>query len=225
MNKPIRNTGTGILLFIVSFFLYVSTQAQTKTFSPTGSFSLDLGVPAQTNNSAFERVYEGLFNGGVDFRYNVYNGLTVGVGGKYGFFSINTFAFNNSGFSGSYHTPSAYLMVGYEKFTTDRISFTTSLRGGYSFLMSVSDSCKANLGGPHITQTFFLEPQIEMVMLTERASPHGFSMILGYTFFFDEFDKGELCSSFVPNLTDESYQGITRFLSIGFGYRYYLGRE
>lgn len=217
--------GVQLLLIICSFFVSSISFSQTQTFSPKGSISIDMGVPAKPKNQAFERTMEGLFNGGIDYRYNLYKGLTLGVGLKYSFFTINSFAFNNNAITGGYQMPAAFLHLGYEKFTTERVSLGASIRGGYSYLMSFNDSCKTKHGGQHISSAFFLEPQVEMVMLTDKVSEHGFSMVIGYNIYFNEFSNEELCVDVVPTVTPESYEGLTRFLSIGFGYRYYLGRN
>jgi len=216
-------------LYIILALFLISTAhlnwAQTSTFSPKGSFNIDLGVPAKPHNMAFERTMEGLLNAGIDYRYNFFKGLTVGIGLKYCLFSLNSFAFNNNSISGGYQMPGAYVIVGYEKFSTDRVSFTGSIRGGYSYMMSFNDSCRAVLGGQAISQSYFVEPQVEMVMLTDKISSHGFSMVLGYSIYFHEFGKADLCMSEVSSLTQEDYIGFTRFFSIGFGYRYYMGRR
>ncbi|NOQ72043.1 MAG: hypothetical protein GQ574_08585 [Crocinitomix sp.] len=212
-------------LFICSFFFVFTAQGQSSTFSPTGSFSLDLGVPAKPQNPAFEHTMEGLLNAGLDYRYNVYRGLTVGLGLKYTFFTLNSFAFSNTAISGGMQSPGAYAVVGYEKFTTERISFTGSLRGGYSLLMNFNDSCRVKLGGQHISESFFVEPQIEMAMLTDKVSEHAFSMIIGYSFYFHNFSNEDLCMNNISSLFPEDYEGVTRYLSIGFGYRYYMGRR
>ncbi len=214
-----------LTLFLIIICCTLRGVSQTKTFSPKGSFGIDAAVPTRAQNPAFERIMEGLLNGGVDYRYNVYNGLTVGVGLKYSLFLINSFAFNNIAISGGYQIPGAYLRLGYEKFTTDRVSFTGSVRGGYGFLVSFSDSCTVNNGGPNITPAFFVEPQVEMVLLTDKVSEHGFSVVFGYSFYFDEFNQSETCIDHIPSLIPENYEGITRFLSIGFGYHHYLGRD
>lgn len=220
-----KSNGFKQILFSVFLFAVMQVQGQTKAFSPQGSFSLDLGVPAKSHNPAFQRVMEGLLNAGVDYRYNVFKGLTVGVGFKYAFFTLNSFAFNNTAISGSYHAPGGFIHLGYEKFTSERIAFSGSVRGGYSLLMSYNDSCKVAHDGPSISETFFLEPQVEMVMLTDKVSQHGFSLVLGYSFYFHEFNHNDVCMENIPTLTPESYEGITRYLSIGFGYRYYMGRR
>jgi len=213
-----------LILFIVLLFSFVS-HSQTKTFSPKGSFSVDIGVPAKPHNKAFERTMEGLLNGGIDYRYNAFKGLTIGAGLKYSLFTLNSFAFTNTAISGGYQMPGAYLIVGYEKFTTERVSFTGSIRGGYSFLMSFNDSCSVKPNASHISETFFLEPQVEVTMFTEKASEHAFSFVIGYDFYFHEFKSEDVCMSEIGTLLPESYDGITRYLSIGFGYRYYMGRK
>jgi hypothetical protein len=216
--------GLRISLVIV-LFLSLNVQSQSIPYSPKGTFNITLGVPAKPNNFAFERTMEGLLNAGIDFRYNVYKGLTFGIGAKYALFTLNAFAFNNLPISGSYQMPGGYLMAGYEKFTTDRISFTGSIRAGYSLMMSFNDSCEIKLGGPNIAESFFIEPQVEMTMLADLGSPHGFSMLVGYNLYFHEYGREDLCMNNVSGILDEHYQGITRFFSIGFGYRYFLGQN
>jgi hypothetical protein len=223
--NSLRSSSLIFSLFICSFFFVYSAQGQSSTYYPTGSFSLDLGVPAKPQNPAFEHTMEGLLNAGLDYRYNVYKGLTVGLGLKYSFFTLNSFAFSNTAITGGMQSPGAYAIIGYEKFTTERISFTGSVRGGYSFLMTFNDSCRINHGKQHISESFFVEPQVEMIMLTDKVSEHGFSMILGYSFYFHEFSNEDLCMNNISSLFEEDYQGVTRYLSIGFGYRYYMGRR
>ncbi len=214
-----------ILLTLLLMFVLFSSAAQTSTFSPKGSFSINLGVPAKPHNMAFERTMEGLLNAGIDYRYNIYKGFTMGLGLKYSLFTLNSFAFNNNTISGGYQMPGAYVMLGYEKFTTDRVSFTGSIRGGYSYMMSFNDSCRAVLGGQAIDQSFFVEPQVEMVMLTDKTSSHAFSMFVGYAIYFHEFGRADLCMDEVSSLTPEDYEGYMRFFSIGLGYRNYFGRN
>lgn len=213
------------LIFSLFICFVFNAHSQSKVFSPKGSFSLDMGVPAKPQNPAFEHTMEGLLNAGIDFRYNVFKGITVGAGLKYTFFTLNSFAFPNTAISGGMQSPGAYIILGYEKFTTERISFTASVRGGYSLLMNFNDSCRVNLGKQHISESFFVEPQVEMIMLTSKVSEHAFSMVLGYSFYFHEFTNEDLCMKKIPSILDEDYEGITRYFSIGFGYRYYLGRR
>lgn len=211
-------------LFIVVVFFSSTTFSQNKVFEPKASFSVDVGIPAQGKNEAFGRVMNGLFNGGLAYQYNVVNGFTLGVGAKYSFFILNSFAFNNA-LSGGYHIPSAFGKLAYEKFITERFSITPSIRMGYSMIVSANDSCRVKNNAPYTEGSFFIEPQVELLLLTDKNSADGFSFVLGYNFLMSEFGPNQLCINNVPNLLEEDYAGITRFLSIGFGYRYYLGRN
>ena len=221
MNKYIKYSFLSLIIFCCS----VSWSPQNKVFQPTGSMSVDIGIPAQGKNESFGRVMNGLFNGGINFQYNVYGGLTIGIGVKYSYFIINTFALNNANWRGGLHMPSAYGKIGYERFITERFSINFSTRLGYTMMVSANDSCKIKMGQPYTENTFFLEPQIEMLFTTEKESPHGFSLVLGYVFNMAQFGPQYLCMDKIPNLFEEDYVGITRFLSIGFGYRYYMGRN
>ncbi|MBD3636781.1 MAG: hypothetical protein HUJ25_05510 [Crocinitomicaceae bacterium] len=209
-------------LFIVP--LSVSGQ-QNKMFEPTGSLSIDIGIPAQGKNESFGRVMNGLFNGGINYQYNVFKGLTIGVGVKYSYFIINTFALDNANWRGGLHMPSVYGKIGYERFITERFSINGSVRLGYTEMISTNDSCKVINGGPHLEGSFFMEPQVELLFTTDKESPSGFSLMIGYVINSSEFGPRYLCMESIPNLFEEDYVGITRFLSIGFGYRYYLGRR
>ena len=202
-----------------------SLAQSNKVFEPEGSWSIDVGIPAQGRNESFGRVMNGLFNGGGNFQYNIFKGITLGVGVKYSFFIINTFALNNADWRGGLHMPSAYGKVGYEKFISERFSINVSTRLGYTMMVSANDSCKVAMGGPYTEGVFFAEPQVEALFTTEKESPHGFSLVLGYVFNMSEFGPKYLCMDDIPNLFEEDYVGITRFLSIGFGYRYYMGRN
>ena len=219
----IRNGFIGliVLLFIGVNDLY----SQEKTFQPTGSFSIDLGIPAKGKNVSFGNVMNGLFNGGLTYQYNVFGGLSLGVGAKYSFFIINPFALNNANWGGGLHAPSVFGKLSYERFITERFSLNVGMRTGYTMMVSSNDSCKAVKGGPYTESTFFIEPQIELLLLTGKNSSDGFSFVLGYDFIFSEFGPDYLCIENIPNSVSEHYEGITRFLSIGFGYRYYMGRK
>ena len=211
-----------LLLFLLSIQL---TLGQSKVYEPEGSWSIDVGIPAQGQNESFGRVMNGLFNGGFNYQYNVYNGLSIGAGAKYSFFVINPFALNNAEWGGGLHAPALSGKVGFEKFITERFSVNASVRLGYAMMISSNDSCKAKLNGPFTEGTFFMEPQIELLFLTDKAAATGFSLVVGYNFLFTEFGPRYLCLDKIPNLFEEDYQGITRFISFGFGYRYYMGRK
>ena len=65
----------------------------------------------------------------------------------------------------------------------------------------------------------------ERAFLKDKNSEHGFSMVLGYALYFHQFQSEDICVSTISELLPENYEGITRYWSIGFGYRYYLGRK
>lgn len=214
-----------IFTFTILLLGATNSHAQEKTFQPTGSISIDMGIPAKGKNVSFGNVMNGLFNGGITYQYNVFGGLTLGIGAKYSFFVINPFALNNANWGGGLHVPSVHAKLGYERFITERFSLNVGMRAGYSMMVSANDSCKAHNNGPYTESTFFLEPQIELLLLTSKNASGGFSFVLGYDFLFTEFGPRYLCIQNIPNSVEEHYQGITRFLSIGFGYRYYMGRK
>ena len=197
--------------------------AQGLSYQPKGSFTLDIGIPTNEKNVAFSNILEGLFNGGAGYQYNVYEGLTVGVGAKYSFFTNDRFALKQTVGKGGLHIPSVYLKVGYEKFTTDRFSISFSVRGGYSNMISVNDSSKVILGKAYTESTFFVEPQLELLLTSEKNDPNAFSLVLGYAVYFSEYRPEFLSRDQFTGLLPEHSIGLTRYFSLGFGYRYYFG--
>lgn len=199
--------------------------SQNFSFQPKGSFSLDIGIPTKEKNVAFSSVLEGLFNGGANYQYNIYKGLTVGAGVKYSYFTNNRFALKQTIGKGGLHIPAVYLKVGYEKFTTDRFSYNVSVRGGYSALISVNDSSLIKLGKPFIESTFFIEPQLELLLTADKNDPNAYSFVIGYAIYFSEYRPEFLSRELFTGFLPEYSVGLTRFISLGFGYRYYFGQN
>ena len=221
MNR--NNLSRLILIFILILTQNKNGFSQGLSFEPKGSFSVDIGIPIKEKNEAFKTILEGLFDGGITYQYNVFEGLTIGVGTKYSFFTNDRFALSSSVGKGGLHIPSLFLKVGYEQFTTDRFSYTLSLRGGYSTMISVNDSSKVVLGKPFIESTFFVQPQIELLMTTDKNDPNAVSMLLGYSIYFSEYRPEFLSRSVFYELSPKDIKGFTRFFTFGFGYRYYFG--
>ncbi len=193
------------------------------SIQPKGSLTIDVGIPTNENNRAFDNVLEGLFNGGIGYQHNIRKGFTIGAGLKYSFFVNDRFALNQTAGPGAMHIPALYAKVGYEKFTTDRVSFNFGLRGGYSSMVMVNDSNTVRIGGPYIKESFFVEPQLELLITSEKGAPNGFSLVLGYAVYFSEFNPEFISRDKFLGLLPEDNSGFTRFFSLGFGFRHYFG--
>jgi hypothetical protein len=210
-------------IFIVLIGFNSSFLNAQGSFDPKGSLSVDIGIPTAERNIAFRSVLEGLFNGGITYQYNVYKGLTVGAGANYSFFSNNQFALNKTIGKGGLHIPAVALKVGYEKFSNDRFSYSFSTKLGYASMVSINDSTKINLGKPFVKTSFFIEPQLELLLTTEKNDPNAFSLMLGYAIFFQEYNAEFMAREKFVGFSEKSSEGLTRFFSLGFGYRYYFG--
>ena len=125
---------------------------------------------------------------------------------------------------GGMHIPGIHLKVGYEKFTTERVSFYGGVRGGIGSIYVVNDSCEAKLNGPYQVYTPFVEGLFELNVLTDVGSPDAFNINFGYSFYFKEYNADFLCRDHLTGLVPESANGIIRFFSFGFGYKYYFER-
>ncbi|MFD1552335.1 hypothetical protein DNU06_11115 [Putridiphycobacter roseus] len=212
-----------ILLFGIICLSIDFSFAQSVTTK--GSLYVDITIPTNERNRAFEQTMEGLFHGSIGYQQNVYKGLTVGAGVNYTYFTMNRFAFNSSIGTGGAHLPAVHLKVGYEKFTTDRVSLYGGLKVGYGSLIAMSDSCLLD-GGNGRTEhgSLFVSPQIELNFLTELGSADAFSALIGYSIYFQEYNSSYLCRSTFPGFLPEHSEGLLRFLNFGFGYKYYFGK-
>lgn len=211
-----------ILLFAV---VIQSTNLTAQNLLTKGSIFVDVTIPTNEKNRAFSRTMEGLLNGAVGYQYNVYKGLTVGIGAKYSYFTSNRVEFNGTIGGGGTHIPAGFLKIGFEKYTTDRVSLYAGVKAGYSNIMVYNDSCEVKLGGPFQRGAIFFEPQLEVNILTELGSPSAFNMILSYAWHLQEFTPDFLCRTSFPGFIPELSVGYMRYLSIGFGYKYYFGKN
>ncbi len=214
----------GILLIFGIFWLSTNFLF-AQSLTPKGSLYVDVTIPTNERNRAFEQTMEGLFHGSIGYQRNVYKGLTIGAGVNYTYFTMNRFAFNSTIGTGGAHLPAVHLKLGYEKFTTDRVSLYGGLKVGYGDFIAMSDSCLLN-GGNGRTQhpSLFIAPQIEVNFLTELGSSDAFNAIIGYSIYFQEYNASYLCRESFPGFIPEYSQGLLRFLNFGFGYKYYFAK-
>ena len=211
------------IFFIV--LLLSCFQSQAQIISPKGSLFVDVTIPTNEQNRAFSRTMEGLLNGAIGYQYNVYKGLTVGLGAKYSYFTANRVEFNGTIGGGGTHIPGGFLKLGYEKFTTDRVSLYAGVKAGYANIMVINDSCQVKLGGAFQRGTVFIEPQIEINILTELGASSAFNMIVSYAWNLQEYNSDFLCRSSFPGFIPEYSTGYIRYLSVGFGYKHYFGKN
>lgn len=213
-------------IIFTSLFLFVfgGIFSQRQVQQSKSSFKIDLCLPNTVANYAFNRIHNGLADVSMYYQYNVFNGLTVGGGLRYAYFMIDQFSVSNP-ISGGLHMPSAFLKVGYEKFTTDRFAYEWSLNSGYTYAVSSNDSTKAILGEPFIDQDVFIQPKLGLYLIADQSA--AFSLILSYTWFLNNFrpeyhaQDGFSGTGMKPS----DWAGVTQFFSVGFGYSHYFGRK
>lgn len=212
-------------LYIVFLVLaLIPNRVFSQSVSQKGALFVDVTIPTNERNKAFNRTMEGLFHGGIGYQQNVFKGLTVGLGISYTYFVINRVELNSSIGEGGTHLAGGHLRLGYERFTTDRVSLYGGIKTGYSNIVVYSDSSKVILNGPFQVGSFFLSPQMEINILTEVGSPSAFSFLIGYSWYFKEYNASFLSRQFFPGYIDELSQGYIRFLNLGFGYKHYFGK-
>lgn len=211
------------LLILLFLFVFNNSYSQVNSFQPKGSFTTNIGIPTNEKNEAFNAVMEGLFKGGIGYQYNVYKGLTVGGGARYSFFINNQFALNKTAGKGCIHVPAIYFKLGYERFLSDRFSFNIGMNAGYADFLAISDSTKVTLGKAYQESAFFIQPEVELLMTTKNNSPNAFSLMLGYDYYFTQFNSDFLGRENFDGLPLEASTGLISFFNFAIGYRYYFG--
>ncbi len=211
-----------VKIIFVTMCLLLAQSSYGQYFNPKGSIYVSVCIPTKEKNVAFNRTMEGLFHGDLGYQHAIWKGLTIGGGVNYSFFSINRFALSQTIGTGGMHLPSVHAKLGYEKFTTERVSLYGGIKGGYSSIYVVNDSCTKNLGKAYNTSTPFLELEVALNVLTETDSQDGFNITFGYSFYFKEYTPDFLCRDNFTSLLPEHSDGIIRFFSVGFGYRHYF---
>ena len=89
--------------------------------------------------------------------------------------------------------------------------------------MAVNDSVTLNFGKAYQESTYYIQPEMELLMTTKNNSPNAFSLMLGYDYYFTSFTPSFLGRNSFQGLAPEASVGLISFFSFGIGYRYYFG--
>lgn len=210
--------------FLLSFFfiLIISfSHSQGKSFEPKGSFKFDIQLPIIIGNSAMKNVMKGMVRPSIYYQHNVFKGLNVGGGAIYSLYNIDEFALKQE-VRGNMHEVGGFIKLSYQKFFGEKFGFEIGAKGGYSYLFSVNDSCKANLGKAYQEGTFFVEPIIGLELKVNEAI--GFNLAAGWAIYSYSFDRRFICVNEWP-IGDDYKKTNTNMFNLGFGVTYYFGQS
>lgn len=215
-----------ILIFLSFFALVTNSNIKAQVdYDPEYSLRVELGLPAIleiASNKAFRDLMQGLVNLSVGYQRTLDNKLAFAVGARYVLFNVNEFR-NNFDLAGQLHFVGAYGRVGYEKFYGN-LGVDFGLKWGYGFNISDMNICQELNGRPSITEGGFVEPNFSMQYLVNDRN--AFTLFnIAFAFHSMRFQPQTVCVDNFPGLGESDLSGRTSYLTLGFGYTHFFGRE
>ena len=214
------------VVLVGCLILHTTTFGQVD-FEPNSSVRVSLGLPAPleiATNRPFKDFLHGLVDLSVGYQYDLDSYYTFGLGGKYVLFNVNEFR-NNFGLSGTLHLFGAYGRVGYERFWGN-LGLDMGVKVGFMNHFSLTNYCKEQLGRANRTEGGFVEPNISMSFIVGENENSAFDFFnISYAFHAFRFTPEMVCADNFPGQTLESLDVRTTYLTFGFGYTYFFGRN
>jgi hypothetical protein len=219
------------LLFALLSFYPLTTYAQSEEedseesetyarIKPHHSVSMEVGLPVSVRNKNFNGYMQGIINISPYYHYSFKNLLTTGIGFNYNYFWINHVLTNDSKNLGGIHSLGGFVRIGYEKFQTDRYGVDLNVKIGQSTLIFYSDNNRKISKLPTMN-VLTVEPSIGFVVTADDQS--SYRWVVSYTAQKYNFDPTLL--GFVKDVSTANSSpatSFTQFLTVGFGYTYYI---
>jgi hypothetical protein len=208
---------------IVFFMFFCLVQRSAVSFAqeikPDDSFTFELCLPNSMGNKPFQLIMQGLVHANLHYQYALKSGFYLGAGVHYSYFAINEFRVPTKIYGGI-HSGAAFFKTGHEKFWSERFGTDFGIRAGQVYSFVVSDALSSQGLSPKRVSSFYLEPNIGLILTSDVNQSFRLSIglpIYGYTFSPQliglEGDFGYGPEEYVKN---------SSYLSVGFGYTYYL---
>ena len=208
-----------IAISLLFYLLPALNSLRAQAIDPDDSFTFELSLPNAMGNKPFQLIMQGLVHANLHYQYALSSGLYAGAGVHYSYFAINEFRVPTKVYGGI-HSGAAFLKMGHEKFWSERFGTDIGLRVGAVRSYVVSDQLTAQGITAKEVNSFYIEPNVSLILSSDVNQSFRLSIglpIYGYSF------KPQLIgleSDF--GYGPEEYLKNSTFLSVGFGYTYYL---
>jgi hypothetical protein len=184
---------------------------------PHHSVSMEVGLPVSVRNKNFNGYMQGIINISPYYHYSFKNLLTTGFGFNYNYFWINHVLTNDSKNLGGIQSLGGFVRIGYEKFHTDRYGVDLNVKIGQSTLIFDTDNNR-KLSKLPIMNVLSVEPSIGFVVTADDQS--SYRWVVSYT--AQKYDFKPTLLGFAADNSSSSTNTFTQFLTVGFGYTYYI---
>ncbi len=209
-----------VLFSILLIFQSLSTVAQD--IEPKHTFTIELGLPNGLTNPAFKNIMQGLVNVSAYYQFDFQNHLTLGIGGRYGYFGINEFKVP-SPVLGGMHSAGAFIKTGYQKFLGPRFAFDFGVKLGYSkFLFNTNRNDTLGIN-PVKTDGIHIEPTLGLVLTADEQNSYRF--FVSYVGSGFAFKPAMIGLETFGGYDTADFQKATTMLVVGFDYTYYFMKK
>lgn len=208
-----------IIRFLSLFFLSASIQYKAQEITPDDSFTFDLCLPNAMGNQAYRNIMQGLVHASMHYQYAFKSGYYIGLGSHYSYFAINEFRVTPKIYGGI-HSAAAFLKTGHEKFWSERFGTDIGLRAGWVRSYILSDALEELQQSPQIREGLYLEPNISLILTADVNQ--SFRLTIGYPLYAYPFSPQLIGIEGNMGYDPIEFEKKSTFLSIGFGYTYYL---
>ncbi len=219
-----------LLIFSSVCFLTLHTRAQKieveedepnevyARIHPLRSMTLEVGLPIALKNNIFKQYMQGMIEISPTYHYTFKNFLTIGGGINYNYFWINHVLTSDSKNLGGIQSIGGFVRIGYEKFYTDRYGIDVNVKIGPSKLIFDTDYNRKLDKLPSLN-VLTIEPSVAFVVTADEQS--SYRWIVSYA--NQKYDFKSSLLGFAPGkLNTNPTSSITQFLTVGFGYTYYI---
>ena len=175
------------------------------------TFSMNFKLPKTILNPSFKNMIFGVANIDAQLQYEFFDKLEIGVGYKYGYYDVNSLAFQTK-VDGQMENHNPFLKIGINNELNERIFMNLSIKGGYNYGFTKINTCNEN----YLQNSFRLEPEFSIWMYsTENLA---FGLLVSYNFWFSEFTPANFCMTNFPGMNPSNSKGIYQVFCAGFGF-------
>jgi hypothetical protein len=190
-----------------------------QPIEPKSTFNIELGLPNGVSNPAFKNIMQGVVNVSIYYQYDFSNHLTVGIGGRYGYFAINEFKVPVPVYGGM-HSVGGFLKVGYQKFLTERFALDAGIKIGYSEFLFDTDRNDTLGVNPIRTNGIHIEPTVGFILTADEQN--SFRFFASYATSGFGYKPAMIGLETFGGYDPSDFNKITGSLIIGFGYTHYF---
>ena len=189
--------------------------SQENKFLDKFSFGMSFKLPKTIQNTIFRKTIYGVGDLDAQFNYKVIPNLEFSLGYKYGYYDVNSVAFQ-SNIDGQFETHLPFIKLSYINDVSDRIFIDFGVRSGYNFSATKTTNCSTNF----LQNAFRVEPELGVYMLsTDLLS---FGLVISYNLWFAEFTPQHFCMNSISGMNASESVGIYQTFCAGFSFKTYF---